>query len=420
MTTPQAAVHPELTLAHRALLAETADTWSAVAAATGPADRAEAEAGIRDAYRAAGLVAPAKILWYESPLAASVAATVISGAHKPQDLAAIGLKVRAPAGSRAGASVRDKLRTATWERARGEAAALLGQTTWGQAWHEVAERLWAPTTGLSARIRDGIETAIEAAVGERTVPTRSSAAARSDNRAGNGSSSGGTVATVASEVRGATLDALGGQHDAAWLAAFDGLRRCFPQLAASPVAAALDAVGRVARSAGWWWPYEGVVLVAERPTTLFRDENARLHSGEGPALAFPDGFALHAWRGMPIPADFVTGLGPQGSGLDANRIRREDNAELRRVMLEIYGYDRYLAEVGARPLHRDETGVLWRIDLPDDEPIVMVEVLNSTPEPDGTTRTYWLRVPPRTRTAREGVAWTFGLTEAEYRPARET
>ncbi|HSA51037.1 MAG TPA: hypothetical protein VLH10_13155 [Yinghuangia sp.] len=393
------------------MLADTADAWSAVAAATGPADRAEAEAGIRDAYRAAGLVAPAKILWYESPLAAAVAATVISGSYKPQDLAAVGLPVRAPAGSRAGASVRDKIRTATWERARGEAASLLGQTTWAQAWHEVAERLWAPTTGLTARIRDGIEGAVEAAVGARTVPTRTS------NRTGQGSSS---VRTVAAEARAATLDALGGQHDAAWLAAFDGLRHCFPELAASPAAEALDAVARVARSAGWWWPYEGVVLVAERPTTLFRDENARLHSGEGPALAFPDGFALHAWRGMPIPADFVTGLGPQGSGLDVNRIRNEDNAELRRVMLEIYGYDRYLSEVGARPLHRDATGVLWRIDLPGDEPIVMVEVLNSTPEPDGTTRTYWLRVPPRTRTAREGVAWTFGLTEAEYQPARET
>ncbi|WP_442810207.1 DUF6745 domain-containing protein [Streptomyces sp. W16] len=32
----------------------------------------------------------------------------------------------------------------------------------------------------------------------------------------------------------------------------------------------------------------------------------------------------------------------------------------------------------------------------------MVEVLNSTPEPDGTHRTYWLRVPPSTRTARAG------------------
>ena len=59
-------------------------------------------------------------------------------------------------------------------------------------------------------------------------------------------------------------------------------------------------------------------------------------------------------------------------------------------------------------------------DRDGDEDVVMVEVVNSTPEPDGTSRTYWLRVPPRTRTAKEGVAWTFGLDGAAYAPVRQT
>jgi hypothetical protein len=89
-------------------------------------------------------------------------------------------------------------------------------------------------------------------------------------------------------------------------------------------------------------------------------------------------------------------------------------------MLEHFGLDRYLAESGAQPVQSDETGVLWRIELPDDEPLAMVEVVNSTPEPDGTRRTYFLRVPPWVRRAREGVAWTFGIAEDDYRPRRET
>ena len=47
-------------------------------------------------------------------------------------------------------------------------------------------------------------------------------------------------------------------------------------------------------------------------------------------------------------------------------------------------------------------------------------MVNSTPEPDGTYRTYWLRVPPTTRTARDGLAWTFGLTAPEYEPVAQT
>ena len=45
----------------------------------------------------------------------------------------------------------------------------------------------------------------------------------------------------------------------------------------------------------------------------------------------------------------------------------------------------------------------------------MVEVQNSTPEPDGSYRTYFLRVPNHTFTARDGVAWTFGLSGAGVR-----
>nr|WP_175438982.1 hypothetical protein [Streptomyces vilmorinianum] len=44
----------------------------------------------------------------------------------------------------------------------------------------------------------------------------------------------------------------------------------------------------------------------------------------------------------------------------------------------------------------------------------------TTPEPDGTFRTYWLRVPPEMTTARQGVAWTFGLAAAAYEPLVQT
>ncbi|MEU2180363.1 DUF6745 domain-containing protein [Streptomyces thermolilacinus] len=43
------------------------DGWRATAAATGPADRAEAEAGVRLAYRRAGPAEPGRIVWAGSP-----------------------------------------------------------------------------------------------------------------------------------------------------------------------------------------------------------------------------------------------------------------------------------------------------------------------------------------------------------------
>ncbi|GAB2879261.1 DUF6745 domain-containing protein [Streptomyces mayteni] len=330
-------------------------SWRAVATATGPGDRAAAEAGVRLAYRRAGLAEPARIVWVESPRAA--------------------IRLLSEAPEATGPSVRGALRDRPLAAERDRSHTRLGPTGWGEHWRATGADLWESTAPLVDRIRARIVE--EAAAGRADEP----------------------------RVRLLLLDAVLGQHEAAWLSALD----TGPE---SP----LHGLAEVARTSGWWWPYAEVAVVSERPTELHRDEAGRLDRGDGPALAYPDGFALYGWRGLPVPAEFLDRLGT----LTPAVIRGEENAELRRVMLEHYGYDRYLRESDAEPVHRDETGVLWRIPLVGDEDVVMVEVVNSTPEPDGTSRTYWLRVPPTTSTAREGVAWTFGLSEEAYAPLRQT
>ncbi|MFD3787642.1 DUF6745 domain-containing protein [Streptomyces cyaneofuscatus] len=329
------------------------NSWRDVAAATGAADRAAAEEGVRRAYRTAGLAEPERIVWAESPRAA------VEAVEKLAD---------------AGRSVREEVRTRPWAEERRRMYDELGPAGWSALWSATGAQLWETTAALAERIRSGVVADL----------------------AGKPEDEGA--------VRLVLLDAVLGQHDAAWLAAFDGRGD------------RLTGLAEVARNAGWWWPYERAVVISERPEVLHRDEAGRLDHGAGPALAYGDGFALYAWRGMPVPAAFLAEL----ASLTPQRIREEENAELRRVMLEYYGYDRYLTESGAEPVHRDETGILWRIALDGDEDVVMVEVVNSTPEPDGTHRTYWLRVPPATRTAKDGVAWTFGLDGAAYAPVRQT
>jgi len=118
-------------------------------------------------------------------------------------------------------------------------------------------------------------------------------------------------------------------------------------------------------------------------------------------------------------------LGPGGQ---RRRIARESNVEVRRVMMERYGLERYLRAVDATKL--DEVheppfpglldARLWRADMAGDEPLCVVELVNSTPEPDGSARSYMLRVPPDVQTAHQAVAWTFGMAEREYAPAVES
>ena len=123
-------------------------------------------------------------------------------------------------------------------------------------------------------------------------------------------------------------------------------------------------------------------------------------------------------------------------------IHRARGSEWRRIMIERYragdklhGIAAYLRDAGARPLDQDPAfGTLWHLDSAEAGPMLMVEVTNRSPEPDGSYRHFLLRVDPELRplyadrsfgqpqelTARNAVAASFGLSGAEYHPALET
>jgi len=180
--------------------------------------------------------------------------------------------------------------------------------------------------------------------------------------------------------------------------------------------AELAGVQQVARAAGWWLPHKEICWVSERHSVVALDVERRLHCEDGPAVLYPDGWAIYAWHGVRVPEKVI--LHPLD--LTVGEISREENVEVRRVMLQQYGEARYLLDSGAKKLQEDRYGALYRVEFRGDEPLVMVRVVNSTLEPDGSAKTYWLRVPPEMQTARAAVAWSFDMIEQDYCPAIET
>jgi len=65
------------------------------------------------------------------------------------------------------------------------------------------------------------------------------------------------------------------------------------------------------------------------------------------------------------------------------------------------------------------TASIWRIHRVL-ENICFVRVLNSTPEPDGTRKAYWLRIPYYYSHPIDAVAYTFGFAPHAYMPSQET
>ena len=200
-------------------------------------------------------------------------------------------------------------------------------------------------------------------------------------------------------------------------------------------------------SACWWWPNRRFVMVCDRPKALhFEDVPGRphrLHCLAGPAAAW-DGWGVYAIHGVRVPEKVV--MAPES--ITADEILKEPNAEIRRVMLDRLGRDRFVAQAKAKVVHEDTDKLghprrLLRVDVPEDEPVVMLEVTNSTQEPDGAWRNFLLPVPPSARVAyssrcwadvwhraapqpapawdcQAAVAWRRGLLPDEYRPVQES
>jgi hypothetical protein len=374
-----------------ATLGGVAGEWLAAVLAVGPTDREAAEDGVRRAYRSAGLAPPERVVWLGSPQAGAVAVALLTGldadvtAPDPRwdrvrdELEGQG---QPTAPGRPGRPVRPLLGPLLWAEVR---ARLLQQMAPG-LW----ERAWSATAG-----------ALLGRLPERIWYLQLEAGGPIDARLGW---------RATERLRN---QAVSGTPEVVWCAASDGLGRVLPGLAGPERLAGLR---RVTRSAGWWWPFERLAVLTDRPAALHRDERDELHCPDGPALAYPDGSAVHAWHGRPVPGELIARL----PGLRADDITAEPNLELRRIMTESYGLHRYLRDAGGRVVGQDTHGRLWRLDRPGAEPLVMVEVVNSTPEPDGSHATYWLRVPPDIRSAHAAVAWTFRLNEGTYRPLAET
>ena len=90
------------------------------------------------------------------------------------------------------------------------------------------------------------------------------------------------------------------------------------------------------------------------------------------------------------------------------------NVLARKEAIERIGFQTFIDKGLAELISDDpEYGTLYRLpgETPS-EPMVLLKVVNATPDPDGSFSDYYLRVPPDMTNAREAVKWTFNGREA--------
>ncbi|MCQ0020986.1 DUF6745 domain-containing protein [Actinomadura madurae] len=369
------------------------DEWIGHGLAAGPADRAAAEAGVRDVYLGAGRRPPEHVIWLGSPMAGSIGADIRAGR--------LPLITR-----RAWRTLPEPTGEAIVEQVPRDGAEtdlimldplppdLVGHVERDPRWSGLLTRLDREVT---AAAEAGLSRAVGAAVDQVAATWQD--AQRSPEAA-------------ALPRLGAFRSRMLGR-----LAQLDLLARCG---VLEP-----DRHGRgllqVARAAGEWWPMRNSVVLTERPTELHRDAEGRLHHPTAPGGAVPR-------RLVPV------GVARRHHAARDHRGRRPDPprgvaAQLRaaalrrgavgraggwRAVLDQAGWPRVGRET-ADPGNPGQILSLWCVEELYDDHLHLLLMTNGSLERDGTRREFAELVPGWIRDPVRAAAWQIGLTAHQYR-----
>ena len=350
------------------------EEWRAIGLATGPADLEAIRPVINDFYARIGKDAP--YLWRcESPMMAQFVISFLWDNLGDN----LGDNLRANLGDNLWDNLWANLGDNLWANLGANLRANLGDNLWDNLrdnlWANLGDNLWA---NLWANLGDNLRDNLWDNLWAKKIEY---------------------ISTY-----------LWGSLDSYWIAHYLFPHNFLRPMHTDEQVALLTGWATIAKNAFWWYPFEGICFVCDRPDEYHFDEQWRLHNPDGAAVRFSDGYSLFAVHGVMLPAWIIE----QPKNITVDKICDEQNAEIRRVMIDKYGQARYLTDSGAELVHSDGYGDLYRAVVPEDEPLVMVKVVNSTPERDGSYKDYFIRVPPDTRTAEQAVAWIGGFDVGKF------
>jgi hypothetical protein len=112
----------------------------------------------------------------------------------------------------------------------------------------------------------------------------------------------------------------------------------------------LNSWASIAGSCGFWWPFERICLLSERPGELHRDKQGNLHSASGPAVRYPDGWSVYCWHGSRVPGAAIE----NAAGTTVDSIVSAVSAAHRAAMMAQYSASRFDRETDIKVMRLSE------------------------------------------------------------------
>jgi hypothetical protein len=132
----------------------------------------------------------------------------------------------------------------------------------------------------------------------------------------------------------------------------------------------------LAKNAGWYLPHEKICWVSERHN-ICKLKDGRIHSEDGPAIAYPDRFEIYALNGVRVPGWLVN---KKQHELDPKLLLSDkslkDNVEVRREFVRKVGVEWCLKVLGWRVLDKQNDYELGETNVIPDAPRRYLKMLN--------------------------------------------
>jgi hypothetical protein len=135
-----------------------------------------------------------------------------------------------------------------------------------------------------------------------------------------------------------------GQQDGYWIAFYkcgEKLGCKYPEKELMQLNGFVD----IANAAFWWWPYEEVCIISERPIELHLNEKLQKHADLKAAISFADGYKLFYLNDIEMPENIV--LTPSEK-IDPKLALDEKNTDVQREIIRKIGYDKMLKACNAK------------------------------------------------------------------------
>jgi hypothetical protein len=379
----------KLTAEQAALIPAWRDEWLRIGLSCEDTTWEQARDAVHQAYRCANLPAPKIVLLMDSPIAGALAAAMMKKLGRGVG-AQVRAQVRAQVGAQVGDQVRAQVRAQVGAQVGDQVRAQVGAQVWAQVGDQVGAQVWDQ---VWAQVRAQVRAQVGAQVGDQV-------------RAQVGDQ---VRAQVGAQVWDQVGDQVYGCHDAGWISFYEFFRaNC-----GIVTQADLGGLVNVAKTMGWWAPYDTLAVCQRRPLAIHRDDQFRLHSESGMAIQYRDGWGFYAWHGVRLGHDGEQIiLRPQTQTIE--QIDADENEEVRRIRIERFGWLRYLAETNAEVVHSRRNDIENTKEMLCRRGPMQVLVCHCP----STARVYALEVPREIATCEQAQNWLWNADGSRYGAAR--